>query len=145
MQKLTLSKASIARIIGLLVLLVLVRVFEKQLFYDPFLSFFKGEAYSYKLLPQYDVVKLFLSLFFRYAVNTILSLGVLWLAFRDRSVIRLSAILYTIFFTVLGIALFALLFLDKPNMLMLFYIRRFLIQPIFLILFVPAFYYQKKG
>ncbi|MFY7758816.1 MAG: exosortase F system-associated membrane protein, partial [Flavobacterium stagni] len=26
----------------------------------------------------------------------------------------------------------------------LFYLRRFLIQPLFLLLFVPAFYYQKR-
>jgi exosortase F-associated protein len=25
-----------------------------------------------------------------------------------------------------------------------FYVRRFLIQPLFIILFIPAFYYQKR-
>jgi exosortase F-associated protein len=29
--------------------------------------------------------------------------------------------------------------------MILFYIRRFLIQPIFLLLFLPAFYYQKQN
>ena len=32
----------------------------------------------------------------------------------------------------------------ETNKMNLFYIRRFIIQPIFLILFIPAFYYQKK-
>jgi exosortase F-associated protein len=35
-------------------------------------------------------------------------------------------------------------FLDKENNFVLFYIRRFLIQPLFLLLFIPAFFYQKR-
>ncbi|WP_256387090.1 exosortase F system-associated protein [Flavobacterium sp. 140616W15] len=34
-------------------------------------------------------------------------------------------------------------FYANHNNLMLFYVRRFLIQPIFILLFIPGFYYQK--
>jgi exosortase F-associated protein len=52
---------------------------------------------------------------------------------------------YLLFFIIL-ISLFfiVLFFFGETNKMTLFYIRRFLIQPIFLLLFLPAFYYQKK-
>jgi exosortase F-associated protein len=38
--------------------------------------------------------------------------------------------------------IFILTFFGEENKMTLFYIRRFLIQPIFILLFIPAFYYQ---
>jgi len=128
----------------LLILLVMVRLFQEQLFYDPFIRFFKETNYKAKALPQYDSLKLFLSLLFRYALNTMLSLAVIWLFFKDRGVLRLSAFLYAIFFVLLAGGLLLLLNMGDINTLLLFYLRRFLIQPLFLILFIPAFYYQRK-
>ncbi|WP_374707786.1 exosortase F system-associated protein [Flavobacterium sp. J372] len=46
---------------------------------------------------------------------------------------------------VLMIAFIIVVNTEKPNLLALFYIRRFLIQPLFLILFIPAFYYQRRN
>lgn len=136
-----LSKKSIAGIVLLLILLVLVRVFEEQLFYDPLLPFFKRQN---NILPEYNSIKLFFGLFFRYAINSVLSLAIIYLAFKDSAITRLSTILYAGFFIVLIAALFIALKADDPNLLLIFYIRRFIIQPLFLILFLPAFYYQKK-
>jgi exosortase F-associated protein len=59
--------------------------------------------------------------------------------------IQFTSILYGFFFLVLMIAFFMVLTYGGEYKEALFYIRRFLIQPIFLILFIPAFYYQKKG
>ncbi|NBU81103.1 MAG: exosortase F system-associated protein, partial [Flavobacteriaceae bacterium] len=39
---------------------------------------------------------------------------------------------------------FVLTFFAEESKMTLFYIRRFLIQPIFILLFIPGFYYQKK-
>ncbi|MBF2082162.1 exosortase F system-associated protein, partial [Flavobacterium psychrophilum] len=36
-------------------------------------------------------------------------------------------------------------FFDESQKTILFYIRRFIIQPIFILLFIPAFYFQKKS
>ncbi|MCW4469479.1 exosortase family protein XrtF [Flavobacterium sp. MFBS3-15] len=126
---------------GLFVLLVLVRFYEETLFYDPLLPFFKREG---KELPDYDSLKLFLGLAFRYGLNTLLSLGVIWLAFKDKAIIRLAAILYGVLFAVLCTVLFIGLNAEKPNLLLIFYVRRFLIQPLLLLLLLPAFFYQKR-
>lgn len=125
----------------LLAVLVMVRLFQDKLFYDPLIPFFKTEN---KKLPEFDNMRLFLSLAFRYALNTIFSLGIIWLVFKERRIIKLTTILYVVFFMVLVAVLFLCLGSDKPNLLLVFYVRRFLIQPLFLLLFLPAFYYQKR-
>lgn len=141
-KKAGLSGVDIAGIILLLVLLVSVRIFQERLFYDPLIAFFKTDD---KILPELDTVKLVLSLFFRYVLNTIFSLGILWLIFKDKSVVRLSALLYALFFILLITGFIVVINMDSPHLLTVFYIRRFIIQPLFLILFIPAFYYQKKA
>lgn len=132
-------------IVGVLILaLILVRAFESKLFYDPFLKFFHGESQN-KPLPDYDGFKLFLGLFFRYLINSSITISIIYLLFKETSIVKLTTFLLIVFFVVLITALFLILsFSSKPDYLVVFYIRRFLIQPLFLILFVPAFYYQRK-
>lgn len=131
-------------LLSLLGFLVLIRVFEAQLFYDPFLDFFKSE-YANLPYPDYKPFPFFLSLVLRYSLNSMVSLAILYVVFQDRSLLKFSGILYLIFLVVLLLLLFLVLyFLDPKNAMFLFYVRRFLIQPIFLVLFLPAFYYQKK-
>lgn len=127
-----------------LVCIVLIRAYEDFLFYDPFLEFFKSD-YQNQVLPDFESLQLFLGIGFRYGLHMILSLLILYLLFRDKKIIFLSSILYLLFFIVLMGCFFFLLHVSKqPNYLILFYVRRFLIQPLFLVLFVPAFYYQKR-
>ena len=132
-------------IVGVLILaLILVRAFESKLFYDPFLKFFHGENQN-KPLPDYEGFKLFLGLFFRYLINSVITISIIYLIFKETSIVKLTTFLLVLFFVVLITALFLILnFSSKPDYLFIFYIRRFLIQPLFLILFVPAFYYQRK-
>ena len=132
-------------IVGVLILaLILVRAFESKLFYDPFLKFFHGESQN-KPLPDYEGFKLFLGLFFRYLINSVITISIIYLLFKETSIVKLTTFLLVVFFVVLITALFLILnFSSKPDYLVVFYIRRFLIQPLFLILFVPAFYYQRK-
>jgi exosortase F-associated protein len=139
-SQLQLSKLRIAGIAILFLLLISVRIVQKHLFYDPLLEFFESTT---KKIPTYDSLKLFSGLLFRYALNSLISLGILWLVFKDKSVQRLTLLLYVVFFIVLIGSFFVVINLDDPGLLLLFYIRRFLIQPLFLILFLPAFYYQK--
>jgi exosortase F-associated protein len=52
--------------------------------------------------------------------------------------------LYVFFFLILISSFFVIMYYyGEHNKFILFYIRRFLIQPIFVLLFVPAFFYQK--
>ncbi|MGV3461261.1 MAG: exosortase F system-associated membrane protein [Flavobacterium sp.] len=125
----------------LLMLLAAVRFYQETLFYDPLVPFFKTDSV---ILPFLDMPKLLGGLTLRYAINTLLSLAILWFCFKDKSIIRLTSLLYVVFFVVLIIAFIIIINAEKPNLLALFYIRRFLIQPLFLILFIPAFYYQGR-
>ena len=130
--------------IGLALLgLILVRTFEDELFYDPFLSFFKTD-YQNKPLPDLNCYLLFGNLLLRYAVNTFFSLIIIRLLFNERSLMIFSGYLFLFLFVILVVIFFGLLhFSEEPDYLILFYIRRFLIQPLFLVLFIPAFYYQQ--
>ena len=144
MQKEMTNKKNFILVGVLFFALILVRAFESKLFYDPFLKFFHGESQN-KPLPDYDGFKLFLGLFFRYLINSLITISIIYLIFKETSIVKLTTFLLVLFFVVFITALFLILnFSSKPDYLFIFYIRRFLIQPLFLILFVPAFYYQRK-
>jgi len=125
--------------------LIAVRFFEEELFYDPLLEFFKSD-YTNKTLPNFDTFKLMINIGFRYVLNTALSLIVLWLIFKKLEILKLSLLLYSILFlSLLFVYLFLLFSYKEGNYLTLFYVRRFLIQPLFLLILLPAFYFQKKS
>ncbi len=132
-------------IIGVLVIaLLLIRMFEKDLFYDPFLDFFHGDTQN-KMVPEFNTIKLFFGLLCRYFLNGMFTILIVYFLFKDLSIVKLTTFLLSIFFVVLIIFFFSLLhFSESPDYLFVFYVRRFLIQPLFLILFVPAFFYQKS-
>jgi exosortase F-associated protein len=122
---------------------VLIRIYEDSLFYDPFLNYFKSD-FNALPLPVYDSVRLFISLLFRYGLNTVLSLGLIFSLFKDIGIVKFAAILYAFFLVILVFSFYTTIyFYAERNNLLLFYVRRFLIQPIFILLFIPAFYYQK--
>lgn len=134
---------------GLVILLCFVgfafiRFRESELFYDPLIAFFKGN-YRATLLPEMEEGKLFLNLFFRYAVNMLLSLIVLWMAFKEKGIIKFATLFFTAVFIVLIIVFKILLTTQEiGEYLPLFYVRRFLIQPLLLFMLLPAFYYYRK-
>ncbi|SFA77013.1 exosortase F-associated protein [Flavobacterium swingsii] len=143
LQKLLNNKFKIIQLVFLVGLLALVRAFEDELFYDPFLNYFKEENAS--VYPEIISLKLFLSLFFRYFINTIISITILYVIFKDLNLVKFSSILYALFFVLLMILFFVVLnFFDESHKTTLFYVRRFIIQPIFILLFIPAFYFQKE-
>jgi len=122
----------------------LIRAYENSLFYDPFLEYFKRDFYN-ESLPDYDSIRLFFSLLFRYGLNTLLSIGLIYTIFKDLMMVKFVSFLYLIFFVFLIISFYLVIYLyAEHNNFLLFYVRRFLIQPIFALLFIPAFYFQKK-
>ena len=144
LQKLIKNKTKVLWATFLIVLLVLIRVFESNLFYDPFLEYYKKE-FTHLPLPAFNVFKLFFSLGMRFYINSVISLFLLYVLFQDTQIVKFSALLYVVFGSVLMISfVFMLTFFGEDNKMALFYIRRFIIQPIFIMLFIPAFYYQKK-
>ncbi|MFD2822063.1 exosortase F system-associated protein [Lacinutrix iliipiscaria] len=140
MHKLT--KIGLLTVLG--VLLILIRVFEDQLFYDPFLEFFRND-YLYLDSPRRETFKLTMFTVLRYVINSVISLGVLWVLFKDRGVIKFSVLIYTIALIIL--LLLFLYFVINPKQedyYLFFNIRRFLIQPLILLLLIPAFFYYKQ-
>ncbi len=127
----------------LLVLLVLIRWYQNELFYDPYISFFKND-FLYLDAPKTDVFKLTLFTSLRYVLNTILSLGIIKLLLKENTIVRFSALLFGIAYVILLIFfLYFVLYPKQENYYLLFNIRRFLIQPVILIVLLPAFYYYK--
>ena len=124
-------------------LLALVRWFQNELFYDPYLLFFQND-YLYIDSPRQETLKLVANTALRFFINTILSLIVLYLFFKDVSIIKFSSLVYCISFCIL-IPLFLFFVLDpkQENYYLFFNIRRFLIQPILLLMLLPAFYYNR--
>ncbi len=130
-------------LILLVILFALIRAYEDDLFYDPFLDYFKSD-FHHLPLPEFDRFRLIVGLLFRYGLNTVISLGILYTFFKDVEMIQFVSVLYIFLFLILIFAFFAIInYYGEQNNLILFYIRRFLIQPIFVLLFIPAFFYQK--
>ena len=124
-------------------LLFVVRAFESKLFYDPLLEYFKND-YLYTYIYNIDVWRLTISMLFRYTVNSLISLGVIWVLFERKDYLKFSGFFLMVAFMIL-IVVFVLLIRDdfESGYLLPFYIRRFIIHPLFLLLLLPAFYYQK--
>jgi exosortase F-associated protein len=138
------NKTKIAQIILLILLFVLIRLFEEQLFYDPFLAYYHAE-FQHLPVPNYNSIKLFFSLGFRFYLNSVISLFLLYVLFKDTRMVKFSILLYMILGSLFMISfLFILNFFAEENKMTLFYIRRFIIHPILILLFIPGFYYQKK-
>ena len=129
----------------LCVFLVMLRLFETDLFYDPLILFFKVD-HSTAQLPEFDTLKLVGFVLLRFLLTTGISLLILWVLFRKKEIVKLSAILYGVLLVVLLVAFLLLIqSSESGGHMALFYVRRFLIQPIFLLLLIPAFYFQKKA
>lgn len=144
LQRLLKNKEKVGWSLFLILLLILIRVFEETLFYDPFLNYYKDE-YANLPFPKINIFKLFFSLGIRFYLNSVISLFLLYVLFKDTKIVKFTAFLYMVLGSVLMISfIFTLNFFGEENKMTLFYIRRFLIQPIFILLFIPAFYYQKQ-
>lgn len=139
-QKNNLGRIVLAVVVVLL--LAMVRLFESEIFYDPLLAYFKSN-YMQMPLPEINYQMLFLNIGFRYWINTILSLALLYIIFKDMGMVKFISILYVLFFIILVSILLFTLSYDDPDKMLIFYIRRFLIQPIFILLFIPGFLFQE--
>ena len=129
-------------ILGVLLLgLILIRAFQNSLFYDPFINYFKGN-YLNNPFPDVKIGYFLIHILFRYFLNTIFSLAIIQMLFKNSKTLFFSIKFYLLVFFIFTPILVVLIEFYEFKML-LFYIRRFLIQPLFLFILIPAFYYQK--
>lgn len=126
--------------------LVAVRVFEGH-FYDPFISYFK-QGNPLLPRPEFSAVQLVFHHLFRLMLNVLFSLLLVWAIFRNRIYLKVSGVLMGVVSAVaLALYLFIIIQNLPVNYQLLFFIRRFAIQPLLLFLMIPTFYYlnQQKG
>lgn len=129
-------------ILGLVGVLAMVRVYEYRFFYDPFMYFFErayqsGDSINYTF-------EMFFNVFLRFSLNTLVSLLILWVAFRSWGIIKFSALIYVAFFVVLFPLFIYLMENVAPGeYLAAFYVRRFLAHPLLILILLPAFYYYR--
>lgn len=134
------------KVILLLILLgflILIRFFEENLFYDPYLQFFKND-YLYIDSPRRETFKLVLFTVIRFIMNSGVSILILYVIFQDKSIFKFAGLFY--FFSLIFLLTVFLYFLINPRQedyYLFFNIRRFLTQPIILVILIPAFYYNK--
>lgn len=125
-------------------LLAMIRFFENELFYDPYLTFFQND-YLYVDNPRREVFKLTAFTTLRYIMNSVISLGILYVFFKDRNIVKFSGFIYAgAYILLLALFLYFVLNPRQEDYYLFFNIRRFLIQPIILLLLLPAFYYYKQ-
>lgn len=137
------KKYRIILIIILFFVLVLIRAFASKLFYDPFIVYFKND-YLYETVPVFSGSKLLINLFFRYSMNSLISLLIIYVAFQNRNFVLFSVKFYVIAFVVLTITFFIILRGElQHGYLFAFYVRRFIIHPLFVLILLPAFYYKQ--
>ncbi|TVZ26837.1 exosortase F-associated protein [Gillisia sp. Hel_I_86] len=126
------------------ILLALVRYFENELFYDPLIKFYEAD-YLRHTVPNFETGRLFFNVLLRYALNSTLSLGILYVTFFDKNIFEFSVYLFSIFFVTWFLAFVFLIFeIENQHFLALFYVRRFLIHPILVLVLMPAFYYYRR-
>lgn len=126
-------------------ILAIIRVKGELVFYDPLLHFFKSDYLS-SSLPELNYTKLFSNLLLRYILNSITSLAIIYVIFIKKDYVIFSLYIFSIGFVIFAIPYYFLIknYINEKY-LILFYIRRILIQPVFVLLLIPAFYYFKNS
>lgn len=124
--------------------LIGVRMFEDRIFYDPFLNYFH-EAVQDIAFPEFEWGKLIASHIFRFVLNLFFSCIIIHFMFKKKEWTIQGAVLITIIFVItFPIYLFCIYNKFEMGYLFSFYMRRFVIQPLILLLIIPLFYYRKQ-
>ena len=123
--------------------LIGVRMVEDKVFYDPFLNYFH-EANKNADFPHFEWSKLILHHLFRFVLNLFFSALVVHFIFKNKRWTFQAVILMVIVFVItFPIYLYCIHTKFEIGYLFSFYMRRFVIQPLILLLIIPMFYYRK--
>ncbi|MFZ4930705.1 exosortase F system-associated membrane protein [Chryseobacterium sp. Mn2064] len=124
--------------------LIGVRVLENTIFYDPFLGYFH-EATQNMEFPSFDWGKLIVSHVFRFVLNLFFSCLIIYGLFKSKGWTFQGGVMIGIVFLIsLPIYLYCIYDRFEIGYLFSFYMRRFVIQPLIILLLVPMFYYRKQ-
>ena len=140
------SKSKKTTLLFLFMLFVLIRAFQEELFYDPFIGYFKEGSFSLGRFPNYSIFKLVLSYLFRYGLNMAVSLLMINVIYENKLINRFTIRFY-IMAVVFMLPVFVIITKAFPdiNYIFPFYIRRFIIHPLFILILIPFFQIQKRN
>lgn len=124
------------------VCIISIRGFQSALFYDPYIIFFENNFQNLEK-PLYNSLEFYLNISLRYFVNAILSIVIIAFLFNKAALIKFLLLLYGLLFLIFISLLYFFLEVYFIDWQIVFYVRRFLIQPLLLILFIPGFYFQE--
>ena len=121
-----------------------VRALEDAIFYDPFLGYFH-EANKNIEFPAFEWGKLIGGHLFRFVLNLLFSCLIMYGLFKNKQWALQGAVMMIIVFMIsLPIYLYCIYDKFEIGYLFSFYMRRFVIQPLIILLIVPMFYYRKQ-
>jgi len=124
--------------------LVAIRGIEDHFFYDPFLVFFKTVNHS-ATFPNFSWGKLVVSHLFRFGLNVFFSLVIFHFLFKDKEWTKQAFVLILLVFVIVfPIYLFCVYDKFQIGYMFSFYVRRFVIQPLTVVLLIPIFYYRQQ-
>ncbi|MDN3695265.1 exosortase F system-associated protein [Chryseobacterium tructae] len=124
--------------------LIGIRVLEDQLFYDPFLNYFH-EANKNIAFPVFEWGQLIGGNIFRFVLNLFFSCLIIQGLFKNKQWTIQGALMMVIVFAIsFPIYLYCIYDTFEIGYLFSFYMRRFVIQPVIILLIVPMFYYRKQ-
>ena len=124
--------------------LVGVRILEDQLFYDPFLGYFH-EANKNIEFPPFEWSRLVAGHLFRFGLNLLFSCLIIYGLFKNKQWTFQGVVIMVIVFAIaFPIYLYCIDDRFQIGYLFSFYMRRFVIQPLIILLIVPMFYYRKQ-
>lgn len=123
--------------------LISVRILEDTLFYDPFLRYFRQSSQRLPF-PDYALGNLILHHLFRFSLNLIFSLLIIHFIFKRKDwTIQAGIMIILVFVVAFPLYLYCLHTEFKIGYLFSFYTRRFVIQPLIVLLIIPMYYYRK--
>ena len=121
-----------------------VRMVEESLFYDPFLNYFHA-ADKNAQFPDFEWTKLIFNYLFRFSLNLALSALIVHFIFKKKEWTMQAIVLMVLVFAItFPIYLYCIHTKFEIGYLFSFYMRRFVIQPLTLLLIIPLFYYRKQ-
>lgn len=138
-MRLILKVAVIGALVGIL---VLIRMYEYSFFYDPFMYFFEQ---SFKDGSQLNIpAEYYFNVFLRFIFNSLISLLILFITFESKGMVKFAVIVFLGFFIVLfPLFIYLMHHVQTEDYLAAFYVRRFLVHPVLILILLPAFYYYK--
>ncbi|MDH3381293.1 MAG: exosortase F system-associated protein, partial [Flavobacteriaceae bacterium] len=111
-------------IVILVAFLAIIRSFSTEIFYDPLTLFYKHDYLS-SSLPDFDLIKLSINIVYRYTLNSIISLAIIYMLFKRKDFVYFSVWVFIIGFFVFIIPFYFFIEnYEKENYLLLFYVRR---------------------